>query len=273
MYSFDLGEFHLTLKEVRHAISLLEQRKATEDPDTRISDPAIYSEMLEVLANLCATLELVASRKRVARVEALLKSAPTIVELYHSLLSLDETVEDELAERWCYLYPPPKWKLLASINADWESVLKAFPSAKEDVFDGVDCFGCGKNTASVFHMMRVAEYGLRAVAHERKIKLGKGKPIEWGTWGEVLVGLEGATKELAKLKAGPVKDAALEFYSGVRGEMIAFKDVYRNNVMHTRRAYSEADAFRAINQVHDFMDRVSSKLTEHATRIRWAGSR
>ena len=65
---------------------------------------------------------------------------------------------------------------------------------------------------------------------------------------------------------GPAKDAAAAFYSGAIGQMHAFKDTYRNVTMHVRKRYDELDALRAINQVRDFMNGLSSKIGEKTSR-------
>ena len=45
----------------------------------------------------------------------------------------------------------------------------AFPSARGEIGEGIDCFGLEHYAAEiVFHMMRVAEIGMRALARERK---------------------------------------------------------------------------------------------------------
>ena len=43
---------------------------------------------------------------------------------------------------------------------------------------GLKCFAYQQYTASVIHMMRVAEQGLRAGAREWRVTLPKGRPIE-----------------------------------------------------------------------------------------------
>jgi hypothetical protein len=86
------------------------------------------------------------------------------------------------------------------------------------------------HTASVFHCMRVAEVGLRALARERQITLPKGKPLEWGQWQEILTAvnesINGAGGIAKTAKAGPAKDAALSFYNGCHGHFISFKDQF-----------------------------------------------
>jgi hypothetical protein len=129
----------------------------------------------------------------------------------------------------------------------------------------------GHYTAAIFHFMRIAEYGLRALAKERKVRLGKGKPIEWGTWNDLILQIDKAAREFAqKRRAGPRKDAALNFYSGAVANFNGFKDQYRNSTMHVRKSYEREEAGMAMRKVRDFMNELSEKVGE-ATKgsLKW----
>ncbi len=111
-----------------------------------------------------------------------------------------------------------------------------FPSAKQDVANGVDCYACDHNTAAVFHMMRVAEVGLIRLAKELGVRLKKDKPLSHAQWGEIV----GADRDelhqsiLHTAPAGHGKDDAQAFYNGAASHIRALKDKYRNVVMHSR---------------------------------------
>ena len=81
--------------------------------------------------------------------------------------------------------------------------------------------------------------------------------------------LRAEIEKIAKRKAGPSRDAALEFYRGALGEFEAFKDTYRNNVMHVRKAYDEPQALSVMNHVREFMIRLAAKIDENPKAIRW----
>jgi hypothetical protein len=152
---------------------------------------------------------------------------------------------------------------------EWKKVTHAFPDCKDDVLAAVDCYALGQSTASVFHSMRVGEHGLRALAHERRIKLSKNKPVEWATWQEIIRKLDDEIKVIGGKQAGNARDAALEFYSGARADLNGFKDEYRNLVMHVRAKYDEPQAQRALQKVYEFMGRLSAKIDHRHHRIRW----
>ena len=100
--------------------------------------------------------------------------------------------------------------------------------------------------------MRVAEIGLRALARERRMTIRR-KPLEWANWQDILRELRVKIAKIAQRRAGPSRDAALEFYRGALGEFEAFKDAYRNNVMRVRVTYDEHQALSVMNHVREFM--------------------
>jgi hypothetical protein len=183
--------------------------------------------------------------------------------------ALRDAIEVELRGYLYYQYPKLKGERLRAWAEDWKLSLSAFPDIREDSFDATDCYALGKNTASVFHSMRVAEYGLRAIAKERKVTLPKNKPLEWATWQEIIKALDDQIKIIGLKRAGSSKDSALEFYSGARADLNGFKDEYRNQVMHVRASYDELQALRAMTKVHGFMERISAKIDHTHARIRW----
>jgi hypothetical protein len=178
-------------------------------------------------------------------------------DLFARACALREAIRIELKEHLFYAYPKEKGKKFTAWEEDWGKIHVAFPEIGIDTFCATDCYALGHNTASVFHSMRVAEAGLRALAKERHVKLPKNKLVDWATWGEIINALEGKAKLVRQSKAGPRKDAELEFYSGVLADLNGFKDEYRNLVMHSREHYDEFQAARALSRVHDFMARLA----------------
>lgn len=184
----------------------------------------------------------------------------TFGDVFERSCRLRDAITTELRDYVFYAYPKDKGISVRSWKKDWAKALGAFPEIDQDVFGAVDCCALKHHTASVFHSMRIAEHGLRALARERKIRLPKNKPVEWGTWQEIIGALDGQIKLLGHTKAGPKKDATLSFYSGARADLNGFKDEYRNAVMHVRASYDEFQALRALANVHAFMDRIAERL-------------
>jgi hypothetical protein len=222
-------------------------------------------------ANQIATqLELPAVRDRVAEFKAKARFAMRLDVLVSELRVLRETVNSGLNFRYFYYYPEDKAALLNKITHDWGIVLQQFKTAKGDICAAVDCFALNHGTASVFHLMRIAEHGLRALARERRVKLPKKQVLEWADWRTVIGEIGKKVDQIANKKRGPARDAALEFYRGALASFEGFKDAYRNNVMHTRKSYDGAEALVLMHHVRDFMTRLSSKIEETGKKqIKW----
>ena len=214
-------------------------------------------------------LELPAVRDRVTEFRKKARYAMTLDVLVAELRVLRETIDSGLDYKYFYRYGQDKALVLLGFDPSWERAVLSFPSIKEDAKAGVDCWALGHDTAAVFHFMRVSEIGLRALARERRIKIQK-RPLEWANWQDILNQLRQKIEEIAKRRPGPAKDAALEFYRGALGEFEAFKDTYRNNVMHVRRSYDEHEAQSVMNHVREFMTRLAMRIPNEKPRaIRW----
>lgn len=194
-------------------------------------------------------------------------------DLFQSACALRDSIKVEFKDHIFYSYPKAKGEKLKAWESEWKKITTAFPDVRVEPYCAVDCYALQHFTASVFHSMRVAECGLRALAKERRISLPKNKAIEWATWQEIIKALDDEIKVIGTTwKAGNAKDMALAFYSGARADLNGFKDEYRNLVMHVRDQYDEFQAARALARVHDFMDRLADKIDHKHHRIRWGRS-
>jgi hypothetical protein len=277
MINFQISSILTILKFLRLDNGHCMGAAATEGGISQLVSEAqakIFKNHFDYIAAQCAKLLLERADSRIARMAGLFQRRFSYAELSIELGALYEAIEDDLQFERFYHYQRQKGFLLLKLPGDWATTIKAFPSTRLEIEDAVDCFASDHPTASVFHLMRIAEYGLRALARERKISLPKGKPIEWATWQDILTQIDDSVNGKAGIgktaKAGPGKDDALAFYNGALGHFLAFKDQYRNAVSHVRKRYEEWEAEIALNHVRDFMNGLSLKLNE-GTRgpLRW----
>ena len=194
-------------------------------------------------------------------------------ELAAALQRIDEDIRIGIRQEYFYHYPRDMAKLLRGIEVDWKGVLDAFPSSRREIERGIDCYALGDHVGCVFHMMRVAELGLRTIARERGItSLGKKKPkpIEWGTWQEVFDAIEGQLKAVRQARAGSKRDLALSFYDTALSDLRTLRGLYRDPTMHFRETYDQGEAYSAVFRVKSLMGALATKLGEANTRkIRW----
>lgn len=227
-------------------------------------------EIIQQAKALADRLDLRSTNHRVSTFEMKLRFNIKGDDYINEIKVLREALKHDLSECMFYHYPREKVSVLKKHNKDWKQIAEAFPPVHSKSAAAYDCYGLGHNTASVFHIMRAAEHGLRAVAKERRIQLPRNKHIDWATWQEVITELGNEVTRIGtKASAGTAKDNALSFYSGAIADLNAFKDEYRNQVMHVRKEYDEHQALRALIKVHAFLERISEKMNYKHNRIRW----
>jgi hypothetical protein len=137
-----------------------------------------------------------------------------------------------------------------------EAVAVSFSEAESDIRAAGNCIACGLYTACVFHLMRVAEFGLRRIAIKLRVRLkdrGKYHPVEYATWDKVITNCKGKIDKIRQKPVGSKKQADLEFYSDAADHCLFMKDIWRNNISHTRQPYNEPEALAVLERVRDFM--------------------
>lgn len=154
-----------------------------------------------------------------------------------------------------------------------ESVKSAFPSAAGDIVAAGNCLAAECSTAAVFHLMRAAEIGLRALAWDRRVKVKRTRrdvPLELVTWDEIIKALEDSEKEIQSYPKTLAREAQFEFYHGAMMEFRRFKNKFRNRIMHARVHYDRDQAHSALMHVREFMTILSGKISESShTPKRW----
>lgn len=150
-------------------------------------------------------------------------------------------------------------------------VLVSFPQAGADIREAGNCLAAECNTAAVFHLLRVAEWGMRGLCLKFKLiriprrrKPGKKirhLPIEYAQWEDLLNHIRIRIDEMIdKMPKGPKKQKEQEFYYSVLDELEGFRDAFRNHVMHTRAFYSREDAFAVFTHVKRMMAKLSDRI-------------
>src|SRR5260370_20575712 len=157
-----------------------ETGRGKEPPPPQVVEKS-YRLMVQYSRDVCTRAELASALNRLEKLEIAMRHDVDWQELYNQAKVLLEAIESELPLRRFALVQTEKAKILDDVAKDWAQAWAAFPEAKEDTERAVDCYALEQNTACVFHLMRVAEFGLRAVAKKVGAKLvdkGKPQPIE-----------------------------------------------------------------------------------------------
>jgi hypothetical protein len=261
MYEYKVGDLALMLGALRSACRDLQTSDGLGQPlctdefcanlSTVLNGVGILSENFDADASLreqIKTLEEELNSGTIDRREAILRAR---------LETLMQGIEINLNARKFMYMPPDEASYWNNTELFGKHFILSFPEqAAFEMLEAGKCFAAARGTACVFHCMRIAEYGLRKLARQLRVTIGdRGKkcPLEYGDWNKVITGIRNKIDEIRKYPAGRKKAQLLQFYSSAADHCEYMKDIWRNELMHTRRLYNKEETLGVINRVRDFI--------------------
>ena len=140
----------------------------------------------------------------------------TLARLKFQLEELSQEIAKTLYKNKFMLIPSHDAAYYDNPDLFGPEVAQQVPKANSDIKEAGNCYATGSYTASVFHFMRVAEFGLRKLAQKLHVKLtDKGNPlhVEYATWDKVITACKNEITAIRLKSAGPRKEAKLSLYS------------------------------------------------------------
>ena len=194
-----VGEVAVMLDRLRQLVEVQRRKRARDGGDAPL-DPEemeLVGELAQGGRTLFSEIEFEEAEKRIALFERGVLSDSTVARMQSEIENLIEEIIIELRKRQFFFVSLDRAKVLVEYPFG-EKVTDAFPSTRRDVDHASACLALELHSAAIFHLMRVAEAGLRCLAADRGIKFTEG--IELQTWEEVLRELE---KSEAKYRITP----------------------------------------------------------------------
>jgi len=189
---------------------------------------------------------------QIARIEGLLKDGDIEGwKLHDQLVALRDRLNDELGRQYFYFVRPEHVPMYNGQDLFGQEVASQFPTARDDIEAAGKCLALGRDTATVFHLMRVMEAGLRVIATDMGIPYAP-------SWESYLKQIEAliSAKHGAKSPAWKRKEP---FYRDVSGDLAMVKIAWRNPTMHVVRNYSAEEADEVFRSVRAFMRRLANR--------------
>lgn len=152
-----------------------------------------------------------------------------------------------------------------------DTVRVQFPSTRRDVKAAADCFAAECFTGAVFHLMRVAEVGLRCVALDRFIPFAD-KPLGEKDWGQILKHLEIVVLDLRAAPltkwrgAQALKELQVMFYSDLTETVRSLDNAWKTHLSHWGPAvfYDRNQSAEILQHVRALMQKLATRLSETA---------
>ena len=174
-------------------------------------------------------------------------------ELAQKTRVLSDRMRDELEMRRLLVLSEAESKLLTEPEPYFGAkVNDRFSKAIDDIEDAKKCAALGQGTASVMHLMRIMEIGLKEIAS------GLGIPYA-PSWESYLSQIQSNIALNHKKKTTKWKSIE-KFYRDVSGDLISVKQAWRNPTMHIERRYSPEEAREIMASVKTFMQRLADGL-------------
>ena len=172
--------------------------------------------------------------------------------LAEAIEDVDARLKDELRLITVYVLDYSKAKYFETgqdlFGAD---VAQKFQSAAFEIDEAGKCLAVHRSTACVFHLMRVLEIGIRALARCLAIP-DPTKPSE-----RIKDGIESRWPSTANRIQG---DGAL--FESLYASLDAVKNPWRNATMHVEKKYTGEEAINVMNAVEGFMKRLALRMDE-----------
>lgn len=176
--------------------------------------------------------------------------AKAMESLYYAIFELEHRVEDDLKRKTVIYVPGDRADLYQNPTKGWESTITTFGVTTSDVEEAGRCYALGRPTACVYHLMKVTEAGLQALASKLDPAIDTSK-----SWGEIEPKVSEAVKKLPRGTGDEIHRKSE--YNKVATHLFHVRWAWRNDTMHPKSSYSEDEAFDILGKVRVFMNQLA----------------
>jgi len=264
LQSFAATDFGVFLSNFERACSFLEMAldpvKIEKGAEVFLRHQAVprVHDALEELMGVCRhgnvpiSFPVMRQVQRLAQETAPSNQAPDHRALLANALTTRQAIADDLSQHFFFYIDGKRRQLVDQKEPPFgESVANKFGNANRDVEAAARCLALSENTACVFHLMRVLQYGLVALGGSVGLDPDA---LKRENWKNIIDQIEKRIREIeAKPKSSPIKADTLRAYSAAATQFRYFKDAWRNHVAHGEDTYDERTADAVFNHTREFM--------------------
>jgi hypothetical protein len=266
-YARDFVSLVSHLEELKMRLANLSRSVAGNAVNVGLQD---LGDLLQTVKSHCVPLSLRATLQQIARIEKGLRRHDLgLMEVCAMIQSLQERIDDELSLRVFFSIEAKELQFFRETDRPGRNELKLprelfgdqaianFPGVLRDVEEASKALVFGLGTACVFHLMRVMEHGLRALAvslNDPRIN-----PDSNPNWESILRKCDDETQKPYDKKSSEWKTES-QFFSEATANLRAVKDAWRNPTMHVEIFYDPEMAYDVWHSSRAFMRHLATKL-------------
>ena len=254
MLTFNAHEFICLTEELTIAACRFTREEkpigdAAKDLAEALSETISHAELIN--ATICLA--------RLKRLKERMENHPQLAgdEVAQELKLCIDLAHEQMSEKLFLFIPSDRAKFYQQPEPLFgKEVFDAFPSAVDDVAEAGKCLATDRATACVFHMMRVMEAGLKALAKALKIAYAP-------SWESYLKQIDSQIQIKHQKKSRAWKRDE-PFFREAAAHLSTVKFAWRNPTMHIVKHYTPESAEEIYNSVRAFMRHLATKLKEKA---------
>jgi hypothetical protein len=109
--------------------------------------------------------------------------------------------------------------------------------------------------------MRIVEQAIRLLAKRLNVR-GLKADLDYEDFKHIQTELRKKLEVLRNSRRGKRREREIDFYADLADRCQYFKEMWRDNVMHSRRNYGNDDAARILTRVRELLERMSERLKD-----------
>lgn len=201
---------------------------------------AHYQRIADAASSASADFTKTAANRAVKQLRARGKSIT-----YQEVSEINKNLDERLLDEFCSIQLYCIDRKAAEYYAPDEplfgfEVSEVLAKANDDISEAGKCFGVGRYTASVFHLMRGMEVAVQVLSESLGIENVDRE------WGKLLSDIHGKIGHLPK---GDERNR----WSEVHANLYHVKQAWRNDTMHPKATYTEEEAGEVFDAMKAFM--------------------
>jgi hypothetical protein len=178
-------------------------------------------------------------------------------DLMYEIKYLREAMEDDLKDRIVFFPEQSKVQFYGRPKLFGDATFDAFEHLRKDIIAAGNCYATDNHTACVFHLMRIIEQAVRMLARRFRVKVKR--PLDYEDWKAIAKGLNIKLENLRNSTRGAKREKELAFYNDAADRCQFFKELWRDNVMHSRTNYEEHQATDIFFRVRGFVELLAAR--------------
>lgn len=259
MIEHNAARFFAIAQKLTSLIKLIERMQDSRKQVSE-SEREIFVSQLSKIEDDCRAISLDMVLLEVRRTKSNLNDC-TYIHLAQRFANIYERIYDQLSQKSFFYLPDDRRAFYIDPRNEFgEKICNAFSECLHDIEEAGKCYGFGRWSATIFHLMRITESGLKFMCGEAS-QYGIIFPEHNNSWDSWLKPLDKQFSKRHEEKTVEWKKVESK-YAEIAADLRNVSKAWRNPTMHVGINYDQEHAFKIYSAVKHFMGDLTKKLKE-----------